>query len=127
VTLGQMLGIIFLLYSKGDHVRAALPFDYDKEEYKDAERSFEAAIGLSIAFLIVELIGLLAGVSLFFTAVAFVDSLLHGLGCVLLVMFITNEWRSETLWILFPFISLVPFVCEVWAFVAVFGLQVMPY
>lgn len=65
MTLLHFLVTLLVYYSKDDNVRASLPLVHSSSDWNDNMKSFEAALGLSMACFAIELGALITGVSMF--------------------------------------------------------------
>ena len=72
--------------------------------------------------MVIDFVGLCAGLTMFLTLVNFVQIACHAAGAILSSFFIIESWHYLGYWYIFGFFSAFPAVVELFAFVYVFKL-----
>mmetsp|Transcript_9172 Transcript_9172/g.24854 ORF Transcript_9172/g.24854 Transcript_9172/m.24854 type:complete len:150 (-) Transcript_9172:25-474(-) len=120
-TMAQLLGTIVVFFSRFENMRTALR---NADLYFADQASLDAAvqtmnvsilvaITFSMVFLIVELVGLIGGFSIFNHGLNLLYIVMHTLGSIFVGMFILEEWHYVRFWYLFAFFCLPTAILEI--------------
>ena len=104
-------------------VRSCLEWDEGQPSYQDhrsKDTEMVTLLSLSIAFVVIEMIGFVSGISTFFPLQTVSSSTLHSIGIICLGYFIIDSWDCSILWLLFTFSSLLPALTELLLIMSVF-------
>ncbi|KAJ1527943.1 hypothetical protein ONE63_007876 [Megalurothrips usitatus] len=108
---------VVALWAKDENVRASLPVDYTPTDFSAKSNEMTVGLSLAIAFIALELIGFLSGVSFFMSFLSLISIAAHSSAAVLLAHFLFDVWNCEVYWWIFAFCSALPAILEVGAFV----------
>ncbi|KAE8747546.1 hypothetical protein FOCC_FOCC005707 [Frankliniella occidentalis] len=108
---------VIALWAKDENVKASLPVDHTVNDFN--AKAYEMTVGLSlaIAFIGLELIGFLSGVSFFMPFISLISIAAHSSATVLLAHFLFDVWNCEVYWWIFTLCSALPATLELGAFV----------
>ncbi|KAK3928452.1 Transmembrane protein 107 [Frankliniella fusca] len=107
---------VIALWAKDENVKASLPAEHTAGDFNN--KSYEMTVGLSlaIAFIGLELIGFLSGVSFFMPFISLISIAAHSSASVLLAHFLFDVWNCDVYWWIFSLCSALPAVLEIGAF-----------
>ena len=111
-TLLQMVATMCVYYSMQNNVETALPLNYKASQRSSRMDEMTLAWGLTLATLVLELILMLFGFSLFYGLLGVFDTFIHTTGIIVTGFFILNEWHYHTFWYIFTLTALIPLVLE---------------
>ena len=83
-----------------------------------AEGTFLSAIYCWFAFLAVETLALIVGWSLTVDSLNFLQIIIHFLGTLFSIWFLTDTWNYKTIWVIWTFFGLIPMILEFTIFIA---------
>mmetsp|Transcript_23562 Transcript_23562/g.54734 ORF Transcript_23562/g.54734 Transcript_23562/m.54734 type:complete len:149 (+) Transcript_23562:27-473(+) len=86
-TITQLVGVLTVLVNKEPYIQAALPTLYTRLEYETAAADCTLVLGLGVTCLVIELVSLLTGLTLFANNTNAVHFLFHAAGALGLWLF----------------------------------------
>ncbi|XP_034249102.1 transmembrane protein 107-like isoform X1 [Thrips palmi] len=107
---------VIALWAKDENVQASLPVDHTASDFSVKANEMTVGLSLAIAFIGLELVGFLSGVSFFMPFISLISIAAHSSATVLLAHFLFDVWNCEVYWWIFAFCSALPAVLEVGAF-----------
>ncbi|XP_072174469.1 transmembrane protein 107-like [Diadema setosum] len=121
--IAHLVILITLIWSRDANVRACLPEVYTAEQYNSVDTALIIGLALSIVFLSIELIGFMAGISMFIHPVGLLSTACHSSAAIALSFYLFEEWPCYIFWYIFGFCSAFPVLVEVGVLIAVLGLK----
>ena len=121
--IGHLVLVITILLSREDNVRACLPFEHSEREFDRKEVELSAGLGVAIGLLVLELLGLLSGLSMFAPTVTLLSIAAHATACVALAYFALDVWDCNLYWWIFGFCSALPAFAEMLLMISVLGMK----
>ncbi|KAK3104869.1 hypothetical protein FSP39_012063 [Pinctada imbricata] len=121
--VGHIVILIVLFWSKERNVRECLPVRYTQSEYDAKDQQLLIGISVGLGLMLLELIGFIAGVSMFMPFQSMLSTACH-MGAVLsLTLFLFEYWPCDDYWFIFGFCSAFPAFTEIllWIGVACFN------
>mmetsp|Transcript_5858 Transcript_5858/g.10575 ORF Transcript_5858/g.10575 Transcript_5858/m.10575 type:complete len:142 (-) Transcript_5858:136-561(-) len=112
-TITQLVGVLTVLVNKEPYIQAALPTLYTRLEYETAAADCTLVLGLGVTCLVIELVSLLTGLTLFANNTNAVHFLFHAAGALGLWLFSMGSHHFGYLWYLFVLTGLLPLLLEV--------------
>ena len=112
VTLAHLLAVVMLFSSKDQNIKVALPVKYDQTNFDDLDLELTVGLWVALACLVIELLGLFGGYTIFRTGMTLFHIVCHFVGCVMLTFFITESWHYSTFWYIFVLFSAPPVLAE---------------
>ncbi|XP_028394136.1 transmembrane protein 107-like [Dendronephthya gigantea] len=110
---------IVIFWSKDANLLECLPLSYSQKEYDDKDTTLVIGLSLMLAFLGIELLSFLGGVSMFNASASMFSIAAHGIGTISLSFFIFDSWDCDRFWYIFGFCSAFPVLIEIIVMVAV--------
>uniref|UniRef100_A0A1X7UYX2 Transmembrane protein 107 n=1 Tax=Amphimedon queenslandica TaxID=400682 RepID=A0A1X7UYX2_AMPQE len=83
------------------------------DQYSTKDTQLLVAVSLSLACLIVEVVGLVTGLSMFSNTTNILSIALHVTGSILISLYVVDVWSCDIYWTIFAFFCFLPFVVEV--------------
>lgn len=114
---------IVIFWSKETNILACLPLSYSQNEYDTKHTQLVIGLSLMLAFLTIELLSFIAGVSMFNSSASMLSIAAHGFGTIILSFFIFDSWDCDRFWYIFGFCSAFPVLVELMVMIAVLGLK----
>eukprot|EP00919_Chromeraceae_sp_WS-2016_P010824 GHVR01025299.1.p1 GENE.GHVR01025299.1~~GHVR01025299.1.p1 ORF type:complete len:144 (+),score=13.14 GHVR01025299.1:174-605(+) len=131
LTMAQAVLLITMLVSRDvfSRMTSGITTYNDTDQVPLTESDTEVLIltAVALGFIVVEWIGFVSGLTLFNRNVNVISTTLHLGGCITLSVLMIDEYPHTALYYTLPFISLIPFILEVWNFVEVVLLKRVIY
>mmetsp|Transcript_18205 Transcript_18205/g.37216 ORF Transcript_18205/g.37216 Transcript_18205/m.37216 type:complete len:143 (-) Transcript_18205:299-727(-) len=126
-TTGQLIGTLAVFIDSEPHILAVLPTPHSPEQYGLASEDCMAVLVLSIIGLLLELISLIVGLSVFDSRANALHCWLHGMGCVGALVIGFGAASYAWLWYIFWVCGALPFLVEATSWLGLFWLRTAAY
>ena len=127
LTMGHLVSLLMIVYTKKENILAGLPRDPGKARYDDAKAEFEAAYVVCLACFVFDMVGILTGTSLFFPKANLLQIICHFAGGVLVSSMIAQSWQYQYIWLVVAFCNVPTALCEIAILVAIFVLKIVVF
>uniref|UniRef100_A0A914V6R7 Transmembrane protein 107 n=1 Tax=Plectus sambesii TaxID=2011161 RepID=A0A914V6R7_9BILA len=114
---------ISIFWAREDNVKAGLGLDFTTQEYDDKDTSLIVALSLTLACMLVEIVGFFGGVTTFMQTISLLSMCLHSVACITLAFFVWDIWDCDLYWVLFAIFSALPAAVETVAIVGFVGFS----
>ena len=106
--------LLTLLDSYENNVKAGVDDESDDGKVSESEAKTGIVIGLvlSILFVIIEIVIIFVGSTMFFDKSNMIQFMSHALGSIILITFMLETWRYQSFWAIWLFFSVGPFLFE---------------
>ncbi|XP_023344059.1 transmembrane protein 107 isoform X1 [Eurytemora carolleeae] len=121
--ISHLILSITLLMSKQENIKACLPLEYTEDMMYRKETELTAGLGVAIGLMGIEMIGFLAGLSMFSPTQALVSICSHATATVSLAYMMLDLWDCSLYWVVFSLCSCIPATIEVSIMIGVVGLK----
>lgn len=127
LTMGHLVSLLMIVYTKKENILAGLPRDPGKARYDDAKAEFEAAYVVCLVCFVFDMVGILTGTSLFFPKANLLQIICHFAGGVLVSSMIAQSWQYQYIWLVVAFCNVPTALCEIAILVAIFVLKIVVF
>ncbi|XP_030622530.1 transmembrane protein 107 isoform X2 [Chanos chanos] len=118
--IAHLVIVITIFWSRSNNVQACLPLDFSEEEYNTEDTRLVVALSVTLGLFGVELAGFFSGVSMFNHSQSLLSLAAHCSASICLSFFVFQKWECWTY-------CVIPALCELILFIAVFGLKKKPF
>ena len=107
--------LLSLTDSYDNNIKAGIDDESEDGSLSESEATTGIMIGmaLSIIFVLIEIVIIFLGATLFFDKSNMIQFMNHILGSIVLIIFMLDEWRYQNFWPIWLFFSVAPFLFEV--------------
>eukprot|EP00330_Aristerostoma_sp_ATCC50986_P010960 CAMPEP_0114591440 /NCGR_PEP_ID=MMETSP0125-20121206/13481_1 /TAXON_ID=485358 ORGANISM="Aristerostoma sp., Strain ATCC 50986" /NCGR_SAMPLE_ID=MMETSP0125 /ASSEMBLY_ACC=CAM_ASM_000245 /LENGTH=143 /DNA_ID=CAMNT_0001789515 /DNA_START=39 /DNA_END=470 /DNA_ORIENTATION=- len=111
----HLLVSIVILNARQGNIFAAVGSNVtvDSDEYTNADDGLLAAGVITIILVVIEMIILFNGITLFYDRLNLFSSVFHGLGTILYAWYNLEQWHWYVIWYLWAIFSLIPGIFEI--------------
>lgn len=110
--ISHVLMIISIFWTYQQNLETGLPDNYSSDDELLARISVYICLIITLFMHSFEILMLFIGYSLFFDAGNLIQSVFHVLGTVLTSWFILNDWEYKSIWGIWFFTVLTPFIID---------------
>ncbi|CAM9659482.1 unnamed protein product [Phaeothamnion confervicola] len=119
--LGHLLGTLIAFGHTEENGKATA------DQADAAEVEIKAALVLALVCFAFDFAGQLLGLSVFMPTVNAIQTAVHGVGCILMALFIRDAWDYRTIWYVVGFLNIPTALMEAAIAVATWPLKIYVY
>uniref|UniRef100_A0A7S2UVK1 Transmembrane protein 107 n=1 Tax=Fibrocapsa japonica TaxID=94617 RepID=A0A7S2UVK1_9STRA len=127
ITLGHLIPTVMVMYVMEEQVYAGLSADATDKEIAAATAELEGAVLLAIICFLVDLLGLVAGFTIFSTRVNVFQIIAHFVGGIQVSTFIHEVWDYRVLWYIVVFCNVTTALVEIFVILRIFVVRALLY
>jgi len=126
LTIGHLVSVLMIAYTKHENFRATLPNPGEDRLHK-AKQEFEVAYAICLVSFAFDIIGILAGTTIFFPKANLLQIVCHFAGGCFISCMIIQSWPYQYFWIVLALCNVPCVLCEIMALIATFALKIVVF